>query len=182
MDLTSKSSQNPANKSAHGSVQGHTVHSHAVQNHAFPSKPTRFRLLCLMSCLLSVTACADKAEKELEQEELTWQQMSEQGAFEVTLDPQFDDSVAINEFLEWVLTVKSADGKTVDPARVSVSGGMPAHGHGLPSQPQVSEHPEDGKYLVKGLKFNMNGDWELAFDIQSEDQRDTVNFEVEIDF
>ena len=78
--------------------------------------------------------------------------------------------------------MKTPDGKAVAPARVSVSGGMPLHGHGLPSQPQVSEHTEDGKYLVKGLKFNMNGGWELAFDIQSEDQRDKVNFDIKIDF
>ncbi len=150
-----------------------------VRRHA-----TRFGLLSMMLCSLCLSACADK-ESEPEtpaKEDLVWQQMSEQGAFDVTLDPQLSDSVAINEFLEWVLTVKTPDGKAVAPARVSVSGGMPAHGHGLPSQPQVSEHTEDGKYLVKGLKFNMNGGWELAFDIQSEDQRDKVNFDIKIDF
>ena len=142
----------------------------------------RYWLLCLVSCL-GLSACADKEPEEPpEQEKPVWQKVSEQGAFEVTLDPQFNESVAINEFLEWVLTVKTSDGKPVTPARVSVSGGMPLHGHGLPSQPQVSEHPEDGKYLVKGLKFNMNGDWELGFDIWSEDQRDKVNFEIKIDF
>jgi len=143
----------------------------------------RYCLPGLMFCLLGLSACADKEpEEQPEQEELVWQQVSEQGAFEVTLDPQFTDSVAINEFLEWVLTIKTPDGKMVAPARVSISGGMPLHGHGLPSQPQVSAHPEDGKYLVKGLMFNMNGDWELGFDIQSEDQTDKVNFELKIDF
>ena len=139
--------------------------------------------VCLTVCLLCVNGCADKESAQgAAQEKLMWQQVSEQGAFEVTLDPQDSDAVAINQFQEWVLTVKNADGEPVAPARVSVSGGMPAHGHGLPSQPQVGEHPEDGKYLVKGLKFSMNGSWELAFDIQSEDQRDKVNFDIEIDY
>ena len=69
----------------------------------------------------------------------------------------------------------------VTPARISVGGGMRAHGHGLPTQPQISEYLGEGKYLVKGLKFNMNGNWELAFDIDAEDRKDKVVFELKID-
>ena len=143
--------------------------------------------MCSVALTLCLSACADDEPEQVKvqgqvPDKLIWQQVSERGAFEVTLDSQTDGSVAINEFLEWVLTVKKPDGELVDPARVSVSGGMPAHGHGLPSQPQVSEHPADGKYLVKGLQFSMNGDWELAFDIQSQDQRDKVVFDLKVDF
>lgn len=129
---------------------------------------------------LSLSACADKEPEPVSPD--NWQKVTEQGLFEVTLDPAVDGPVAINEFLEWVLTVKTPDGEPVDPARISVNGGMRAHGHGLPSQPQVGEHPEAGKYLLKGLQFSMNGLWQLAFDIQSKEQSDKVTFELKIDY
>lgn len=126
-----------------------------------------------LSCIADTNSDPDK---------LMWQQTSEQGIFDVTLDSNAGDVVAINEFLEWVLIIKDADGEPVTPVRVAVSGGMPMHGHGLPSQPQVSEYLGDGKYLIKGLKFSMNGRWELAFDIQSKEQADKVVFDFKIDY
>ena len=83
------------------SFQNHAVERHysSVRRHQ-----TRFGLSFLMACLLCLSACADKESEpeKSEKENLVWQQMSEQGAFEVTLDPQLSDSVAINEFLEWL--------------------------------------------------------------------------------
>ena len=134
-------------------------------------------LVCLF--LTSVSAHGGEAA---EKDTLVWQQSSEQGIFEVTLDSQAKDIVEINEFLEWVLTVKTADGEVVSPARITVGGGMPKHGHGLPTQPQIGEYLGDGKYLLKGLKFSMNGQWELTFDIQSEDQQDNVVFDFKLDY
>jgi len=130
------------------------------------------------SCSAETTSNPEKPESE----KLIWQQTSEQGIFDVTLDSNTAGVVAINEFLEWVLIIKDAEGEPVTPVRVSVSGGMPMHGHGLPSQPQVSEYLGDGKYLIKGLQFSMNGRWELAFDIQSKEQTDKVVFEFKIDY
>ncbi len=131
-------------------------------------------------CLVFITATV--VGEQATQETLVWQQTSEQGLFNVTLDSQVENAVEINEFLEWILTVESVSGEAVSPARITVGGGMPAHGHGLPTQPQVSEYLGEGKYLVKGLKFSMNGRWELSFDIQSEDHRDKVVFDLKIDY
>ena len=114
--------------------------------------------------------------------EFVWTQTSDNGTFTVTLDSQAEKAVEINEFLEWIVTIKTADGEAVTPARVSVGGGMPAHGHGLPSQPQVSEHLGDGKYLLKGLKFNMMGNWKIDLDIQSRSLSDQVSFDIKLDF
>jgi len=82
--------------------------------------------------------------------------------------------------IEWVVTIKTADGNPVEPARVLVTGGMPMHGHGLPTQPQVSEYLGDGRYLLKGLKFSMNGRWEINLEIQSKNLNDKVTFNVKI--
>ena len=60
----------------------------------------------------------------------------------------------------WRLVIRDADSNQgVSPVRVVVGGGMEAHGHGLPTQPQVTEHLGDGQYQLEGLKFNMAGSW-----------------------
>ena len=138
----------------------------------------RFRFLCLLTALFVLPAAAN----EVDADEFVWQQSSEQGYFQVTLDSQATDSVEINQFLEWILTVKTVAGEVVTPARITVAGGMPMHGHGLPTQPQISEYLGDGRYLMKGLKFSMNGRWELTFEIQSKDLRDKVVFDFIIDY
>ena len=40
-----------------------------------------------------------------------------------------------NTLHAWIATVKAADGSPVEDARISVDGGMPQHGHGLPTAP-----------------------------------------------
>jgi len=113
--------------------------------------------------------------------ERTWTKSTENGAFVVTLDAQ-SSRIPLREFLEWRVDVRDPDGVPVYPARFAIGGGMPGHGHGLPSQPRVSKHLADGQYLISGIKFNMAGDWLLMLDIESESQVDRVGFEIQIDF
>jgi hypothetical protein len=53
---------------------------------------------------------------------------------------------------------------------------MPQHGHGLPTQPQVTQSLGNGDYLVEGMKFQMAGWWVVDFNIDSAGQRDNVRF------
>lgn len=107
---------------------------------------------------------------------------SENGAFQVTLEAG-SGTVQLNDYHDWVLIVRdSKSNEPVTPLRVNVGGGMPLHGHGLPSQPQIGKHLGDGRYEVKGVKFNMNGVWSLAFDLDSKSMSDKVNFELMIDY
>lgn len=114
-------------------------------------------------------------------EEFRWQKTSERGVFVVMLDAQ-SENIALREFLEWTVEITTATGVAVHPARFAISGGMPSHGHGLPSQPRVSRHLGSGKYLISGLKFNMAGDWVLLFDIVAESRTDRVSFDIRVDF
>jgi hypothetical protein len=86
------------------------------------------------------------------------------------------DPIAINEIHSWTLHVETADGRPVDNGDIRVDGGMPQHGHGLPTQPQVTQNLGNGDYLVEGLKFQMPGWWEVKFDITAESQTDTITF------
>ena len=78
------------------------------------------------------------------------------------------------------VTLRDADGRAVDGAQISVDGGMPQHGHGLPTRPRVTGNPGDGVYEIEGLRFNMGGWWELRLAIAGPLGADTVTFHLDI--
>jgi hypothetical protein len=78
------------------------------------------------------------------------------------------------------LSVRSADQRPVEGATITVDGGMPEHGHGLPTRPRVTRQVAPGTYLVEGLKFNMGGWWELEFRIESASGTDSVTFNLDL--
>lgn len=78
------------------------------------------------------------------------------------------------------LSVVDDAGKGVDGARITIDGGMPQHGHGLPTRPRVSPAPEGGAYVVAGLRFNMGGWWVLKFAIAASAGTDSVTFNVRL--
>ncbi|PSJ63883.1 FixH family protein [Pseudaminobacter soli (ex Li et al. 2025)] len=97
---------------------------------------------------------------------------SDQGTYVVAIEPE-TTPVKQGELHSWIVTVKTPDGKPVESAKITVSGGMPAHGHGLPTSPEVTDHLGEGRYRVEGVKFSMAGLWELKFAIsapQGDDQ------------
>ena len=85
------------------------------------------------------------------------------------------EPLPLNQIHSWVLHVTTLDGKPVEKAMISVYGGMPAHRHGLPTQPKVTEMA-DGDYLVEGIKFSMTGMWEMWFNIQVDGVADKTKF------
>ena len=50
------------------------------------------------------------------------------------------------------------------------------HGHGLPTQPQVTQTLGNGRYLLEGMKFNMPGWWTLTVKVDGPDGRDETTF------
>lgn len=87
------------------------------------------------------------------------------------------EPLPLNSIHTWMLHVDTLDGSPVENATITVSGGMPAHRHGLPTQPMVTEIGQ-GDYLVEGMKFSMTGLWEMWFDIRAGDLNDKVKFEI----
>jgi hypothetical protein len=86
------------------------------------------------------------------------------------------EPIPLNQIHSWTLHVETADGQPVENAEISVDGGMPQHGHGLPTRPQVTEYLGSGDYLVEGMKFQMPGWWEVRFAISAGGQSDTATF------
>ena len=107
------------------------------------------------------------------------EKLSDAGLFQVSYSSALDP-IGINETHTWTLHITDADGAAVNDAEIRVNGGMPAHGHGLPTRPQASKAPGDGNYTVEGLKFQMGGLWEVRFDISAGGQSDSVTFELNL--
>ena len=80
--------------------------------------------------------------------------------------------------IQLVVTDKASH--AADNASIAVDGGMPQHGHGLPTAPRVTRSLGNGRYEVEGLKFNMGGWWEIRFRIQTASGTDNVTFNVKL--
>ena len=104
---------------------------------------------------------------------------SDGGRFQVTYTPALEP-IAINELHEWTLHVETADGVPVDDALIAVSGGMPEHNHGMPTEPQVTEVLGNGDYRVEGMQFQMGGWWTITFVIDAAGQQDSVTFNLKL--
>lgn len=95
--------------------------------------------------------------------------------FVVTLQPPATPA-AINQLHTWQIRLASPGGAPISHARIKVDGGMPQHGHGLPTRPQVTQELSDGTYLIEGMKFSMTGWWEIKLAIESPEGSDKVTF------
>jgi hypothetical protein len=73
-----------------------------------------------------------------------------------------------------------AEGRPVEGASIRVDGGMPQHGHGLPTQPKVSRYLGDGVYEIEGVRFSMGGWWELKLAIDAPAGSDRVTFNLSL--
>jgi YtkA-like len=86
------------------------------------------------------------------------------------------EPVVINQLHSWTLHLQTADGAPVERATITVSGSMPAHSHGMPTNPQVTADLGGGNYRVEGIQFQMGGEWEVIFNITAGAVTDAVVF------
>jgi hypothetical protein len=100
---------------------------------------------------------------------------SDSGLFNVSWNAD-SGQPPLNQIHTWTLHVETADGQPVEGAIILVDGGMPQHGHGLPTSPQVTADLGGGDYRVEGMKFQMLGFWEVKFDITANGQSDSITF------
>ena len=98
--------------------------------------------------------------------------VSERGVYGIHFESSIEP-ITINRIHRWTLTITS-DGQPVTGAALVISGGMPAHDHGMPTSPRVTEEVGDGVYLLEGMRFHMNGRWEVSIKIDANGKRDTA--------
>jgi hypothetical protein len=107
--------------------------------------------------------------------DLSLDKPSAAGMYRVALVPPAQ-APAINQLHSWKVKLATPDGAPVHGARFAVDGGMPQHGHGLPTQPRVTRELADGTYQLDGMKFSMTGWWEVKLDIQGPQGPDKITF------
>jgi hypothetical protein len=78
------------------------------------------------------------------------------------------------------VAIVDADGRAVEDAALAIDGGMPEHGHGLPTKPRMTRALSAGTYEVNGVRFNMGGWWEFKVTISSARGIDTVTFNLSL--
>ena len=101
------------------------------------------------------------------------------GLYRGTIRPQ-GDSIPQGRLHRWTLHLETSVGQPVEVAQIAVDGGMPQHGHGLPTKPRVTRHVGAGDHVVEGMKFNMGGWWVVKFRVQAAPGRDSVVFNVKL--
>jgi hypothetical protein len=109
--------------------------------------------------------------------DLSLSKKSATGLYAVSLAPE-EAPIREGALQGFVLTVKLANGGPVDVSRIEIGGGMPRHGHGLPTEPRVTAALGDGKYRIEGFKFTMSGWWQLKFTIDAPPGRDEADFNI----
>ncbi|WP_051333437.1 FixH family protein [Aliagarivorans marinus] len=74
-------------------------------------------------------------------------------------------SPPLNQIHSWYISAFSSEGRPLTGLTLSISGGMRAHGHGLPTAPKVSAETSPGIYQVDGFKFQMWGEWQVLSEL-----------------
>lgn len=132
----------------------------------------RFLISTLSLVALATTTGCMSPPKDLD---LALTRPSVENKYVVTLQPPARQA-AINQLHEWRVKLVSPAGVPVPNARIKVDGGMPQHGHGLPTRPQVTQALADGTYVIEGMKFSMTGWWEIKLAIDTAEGADKVTF------
>jgi hypothetical protein len=101
------------------------------------------------------------------------------GRYRLTIQPR-GDTIPVSKIHSWVLHIETAGGTPVDSAAICIDGGMPEHGHGLPTRPRMTENLKNGDYLIEGMKFSMRGWWVVKFTVTTPAGADSVRFNLSL--
>jgi YtkA-like len=135
------------------------------------------RIAVSMACAALLAACV--APPASTGPDLSLTRVSPNGHFVVTLVPPA--RIPLQEIHEWRVKLATRAGEPVTGALVYVNGGMPGHGHGLPTRPVVTREVEPGTYLIEGMKFSMGGWWEVLIAAQKVPASDVTSFNVMVE-
>ena len=134
----------------------------------------RFYLIALAFVTVNLAGCMMLARRPDQSEFGFGPRASTTGAFVATLEPE---TPFVKKKLQRArLVVRDKNGELVRAAQVTLDGGMPQHGHGLPTRPRVTRNLGDGIYDIDGVRFNMGGWWEFKVAIAGKAGNDTVTF------
>lgn len=134
--------------------------------------------LAAAAAVLSLNACMlfMKPPKDLDYSRT---RTSAAGIYRATIEPQ-GDTIPKGKLHRWTLHLETASGAVVDSATITVDGGMPQHGHGLPTKPRATRVLGNGDHLIEGMKFNMGGWWVVKFRVAAAQGTDSLVFNLKL--
>ena len=136
------------------------------------------RALALLVVTASLNACMMFARPPQDLD-YSRTRISTSGVYRATIRPQ-GDSIPQGKLHRWTLHLETATGAPVDSAVIAIDGGMPQHGHGLPTKPRATRDLGNGDHLIEGMKFNMGGWWVVKFRVNAAAGNDSVVFNVKL--
>src|SRR5262245_59882545 len=139
-------------------------------------------VLAMVAAVVTVTACSHAmmvvhgtgARRPAASEFGLGPRASAEGRYVATLEPA--TPLRPRQMQTIRVAVRDAEGRAMDEAQISSDGGMPQHGHGLPTRPRVTRNLGDGIYEIEGVRFNMGGWWEFKLAIADARGADTITF------
>lgn len=135
---------------------------------------TRLHKFLIATLLFSLAAPAITiADEHRGSAETPAKWLSESGAYTVSFTSSVQP-IEINRIHEWIVHIETEEGDPVENAEITIEGGMPAHNHGMPTAPRVTEYLGDGDYRAKGLRFHMQGQWQITIGIDDGSVSDSV--------
>nr|CAA6829668.1 MAG: Unknown protein [uncultured Thiotrichaceae bacterium] len=128
------------------------------------------KLLTLFATVILSGCAAESAP-------IQWQakQISVNKLYQAHLD--CDTLPETGPFQHCTVSFTDLKGNAIDPASPLIDGGMPLHGHGLPTSPVLTALEKTGTYRIDGLKYNMSGAWLLGFKIKATQGEDKIIFD-----
>ena len=128
--------------------------------------------VALIATILAASAPA--APRDLDR---TLNRATDKGLFRVEVASAVRP-IPMNAIHRWTVRLTDASGRPVAGAAIAVDGGMPEHHHGLPTAPRAIPGSAPGNYVIQGMKFSMDGWWELKLDVRAAGRSDTVTFNI----
>lgn len=144
-------------------------------------KVSRRSLFVVIPVAAIVLASAGFAAKMMEGPptglDLATNKPTDHGAYVASLAADVSP-IPVGSIHTWTVKVTTADGQPAKDVVIAIDGGMPQHGHGLPTKPEVTTDLGEGSHLIEGMKFNMPGWWTLTVSIDGPKGPDKATFNV----
>lgn len=126
-------------------------------------------MLCL-ALLLSGLACGGSGNDDDDDDDddtssgYYWdrEKLTENGHFMLYI-AAIPDPIPFNDLFKLSIMVHDGEQNNLmyDDATLEIDARMPAHNHGMTTQPVITREPS-GTFTVEGMQFHMAGDWELV--------------------
>ena len=136
------------------------------------------RIAMIAAAISMMTGCMIFMKPPSEPSAYATTQVSSTQKYRATFSPA--ESIRVGKLHQWNIEVESMDGTPIDEAKITVDGGMPQHGHGLPTKPRVTRSLGGGVYEIEGVRFSMGGWWELKLAVDSPAGADSVTFNLSL--